>query len=229
MIKSFLGTSVIEFPGKISSVVFIGGCNLRCPFCYNLDLVLPERLEKIPDIPQSEIIKEIKKRKGFIDGVSITGGEPLLSPELPDFIKKIKNEVNIDIKIDTNGTLPGKLKEVLPFVDYISMDIKSSPEKYPAATGGKTKFKNIEESIEIIKGTIDYEFRTTMIPGIVGKNDIKKICKKIKKVKKYVLQNFRNSKTLSPEFSKKEPYRKEHLKETALILDEYAEIVEIRE
>ncbi|MEJ2567384.1 MAG: anaerobic ribonucleoside-triphosphate reductase activating protein [candidate division WOR-3 bacterium] len=229
MIKSFLGTSVIEFPGKISAVVFIGGCNLRCPFCYNLDLVLPERLEKIPDIPQRNIIKELKKRKGFIDGVSITGGEPLISPELPDFIKRIKNEVNIDIKIDTNGMLPEKLKEVLSFVDYISMDIKTSPLKYPLATGNKAEFKDVEKSIEVIKKTTDYEFRTTMVPGIVDKEDIKKICEKIGKVKKYVLQNFRNSKTLSPEFSKKKPYPKEYLKETSLILEDYAEIVEIRE
>jgi pyruvate formate lyase activating enzyme len=229
VIKSFLGTSVIEFPGKISSVVFIGGCNLRCPFCHNLDLVLPERLEKIPDISENEIIEELKKRKGFIDGVSFTGGEPLLSPDLPAFIKKIKEEAKIDIKIDTNGTLPEKLKEVLPFVDYISMDIKSSPKKYSTATGNKTEFKYIEKSIEIIKGTNNYEFRTTMVPGIVDKDDIKKICEKIKKVKKYVLQNFRNTKTLSPEFTEKEPYSEGYLKETALILKDCAELVEIRE
>ena len=228
MIKSFLGTSVIEFPDKISSVVFIGGCNLRCPFCHNLDLVLPELLKRIPDIPQSKIIDELKNRKGFIDGVSFTGGEPLLSPELPDFIKKIKEEVKLDIKIDTNGTLPGKLREVLPFVDYIAMDVKTSPLKYPLATGDKAEFKNVEKSIEIIKETENYEFRTTMVPGIVNKEDIKKICEQTGKVKKYVLQNFRNVKTLSPEFSEIESYTDVYIKETALILEECAETVEIR-
>jgi len=228
MIKSFLGTSIIEFPGKISSVVFIGGCNLRCPYCHNLDLVLPELLKEIPDVPESEIINELKNRKGFIDGVAFTGGEPLLSTKLKGFFKRIKDEVKIDIKLDTNGTQPGKLKEVLPLVDYIAMDVKTSPLKYPLATGGKAEFKNIEKSIGIIKEIKNYEFRTTMVPGIVDKEDVKRICKKIGKVKKYVLQNFRNVKTLSPEFSEMKSYPDGYLKETALILEECAEIVEIR-
>jgi len=229
VIKSFLGTSIIEYPGKIASVVFIGGCNLRCPFCHNLDLVLPERLEKIPDIPENKIIEELKKRKGFIDGVSFTGGEPLLCPGLPDFLKRIKEEVEIDIKVDTNGMLPGKLKEVLPFIDYVSMDIKTSPKKYSLATGNMAEFEDIEESIEIIKGTKDYEFRTTMVPGIVDKDDLKKICRKTKKVKKYVLQGFRNTKTLSAEFSGKAPYPKEYLIESSRLLKDCAELIEVRE
>jgi len=229
VIKSFLGTSVIEFPGKISSVIFIGGCNLRCPFCYNLDLVLPELVKKIPDIPADKIIEELKNRKGFVDGVSITGGEPLLATEISAFIKRVKDEVGIAVKIDTNGTMPEKLKEILPFVDYISMDIKTSPSKYPLATGNKVDFKGIEDSLEIIKGTQNYEFRTTMVPGIVGKEDFVDICKKIKKVKKYVLQGFRNVKTLSPEFSNKEPYPFEYLKDSSVILKDCAELVEIRQ
>lgn len=229
MIKSFLGTSLIEYPGKIAAVVFIGGCNLRCPFCYNLDLVLPELLKKIPDIPENKILEELKKRRGFIDGVSFTGGEPLLFPGMPDFLKRIKKEVEIEIKLDTNGTLPDRLKKVISFVDYISMDIKSSPEKYPLATGEKTTFENVEESIEIIKNTKDYEFRTTMVPGVVEKDDLKEICKKIKKVKKYVLQGFRNTKTLSEEFSRRTPYPKDYLKDSSQLLRNCADVVEIRE
>ncbi len=229
MIKSFLGTSVIEYPGKIACVIFIGGCNLRCPFCHNLDLVLPELLEKIPDIPVEQIIEELKKRKGFIDGVSFTGGEPLLFVGLPDLFKKIKKETGLDIKLDTNGTLPDDLRKILPLVDYISMDIKSSPEKYSAATGNKTTFEKIEESIEIIKGTKSYEFRTTMVPDVVDKDDLKEICTKIDKVQKYVLQNFRNAKTLSPDFSEKTPYPKEYLIEASRLLENCAELVEIRE
>jgi len=229
VIKSFLGTSVIEYPGKIACVIFIGGCNLRCPFCHNLDLVLPELLEKIPDIPVEQIIEELKKRKGFIDGVSFTGGEPLLFVGLPDLFKKIKKETGLDIKLDTNGTLPDDLRKILPLVDYISMDIKSSPEKYSAATGNKTTFEKIEESIEIIKGTKSYEFRTTMVPDVVDKDDLKEICTKIDKVQKYVLQNFRNAKTLSPDFSEKTPYPKEYLIEASRLLENCAELVEIRE
>ncbi len=229
MIKSFLGTSLIEYPGRISSVIFIGGCNLRCPFCYNLDLVIPELVEKIPDIPEEQILEEVKKRKGFIDGVSFSGGEPLLSPEMPDFLARIKEEIGINIKIDTNGTLPDILKTVLPYVDYISMDIKTAPKKYELATGNKVEFEAIEKSIEIIKKTKDYEFRTTMVPGIVDKKDIKKICKRIKKVKKYVLQGFKNTKTISPDFSGILPYTKEYLVETSTILKECADVVKIRE
>jgi pyruvate formate lyase activating enzyme len=229
VIKSFLGTSLIEYPSKISSVVFIGGCNLRCPFCYNPDLVLPELFEKIPDIPAKQIIEELKKRKGFIDGVSFTGGEPLLWTGLPGFIKRIKKEVEIYIKIDTNGMLPDRLKKVLPFVDYVSMDIKTSPEKYPVATGNKTGFEKARESIEIIKGTEEYEFRTTMVPEIVDKKDLQKICKAIGKVKKYVLQGFRNTKTLSPDFSGKSPYPQEYLIEASSILKDCAETIKIRE
>jgi len=229
LIKSFLGTSIIEYPGKIASVVFIGGCNLRCPFCHNLDLVLPELIEKVPDIPAEQVIEDLKKRKGFIDGVSFTGGEPLLFPGLPDFFARIKKELELDIKLDTNGTLPDKLRAVLSDVDYISMDIKTSPIKYPLATGKKAKFEDIEDSIEIIKGTKEYEFRTTMVPGIVEKEDIKKICKKIKKVKRYVLQGFRNAKTLSPEFSEITPYSKEYLMEASELLNDCAELVKVRE
>ena len=229
MIKSFLGTSIIEYPGKIASVVFIGGCNLRCPFCHNLELVLPELIETVPDIPEDEVIEALKKRKGFIDGVSITGGEPLLLPEVPAFLKRIKEEVGLDIKIDTNGTMPDKLKEILPYVDFISMDIKTSPDKYALATGKKASYKDIEESIKIIKDTEAYEFRTTMVPGIVEMEDIKQICQKIKRVKRYVIQGFRNIKTLSPEFSEKIPYPKEYLIETAALLKNCAGIIKVRE
>lgn len=229
MIKSFLGTSIIEYPGKIASVIFLGGCNLRCPFCHNLDLVLPELIEKVPDIPAEQVIEELKKRKGFIDGVSFTGGEPLLFRGLTDFLTRIKKELDLEIKLDTNGTLPDKLRKVLPVVDYISMDIKTSPKKYPLATGKKGKFEDVEDSIEIIKRTKNYEFRTTMVPGIVEKEDIKQICKKIKKVKKYVLQGFRNAKTLDPEFSEIKPYPKEYLMEASEVLRDCAESVKIRE
>ncbi|MEO0292850.1 MAG: anaerobic ribonucleoside-triphosphate reductase activating protein [candidate division WOR-3 bacterium] len=229
MVKSFLGTSLIEYPEKISSVVFIGGCNLRCPFCYNPDLVLPDLLRNLPEIPEDEIIKRLKERKGFIDGVSFTGGEPLLPDRIIPFLKRIKEEVGIYIKVDTNGTLPNKLREALPFVDYISMDIKSSPQKYFLATGQKANFKDVEESIDIIKSTENYEFRTTMVPGIVEKEDIKEICKKIGKVKKYVLQGFKNVKTVSPEFSKIIPYPKEYLWEASSFLKDCAIIVEVRD
>lgn len=229
VIKTFVGTSLIEFPGRIASIVFIGGCNLRCPFCHNPELVLPELITQQPSIPEDEVIEDLKKRKGFIEGVSFTGGEPLLYPGLPDLLKRIKEELGLSIKLDVNGTLPDRLKAVLPYVDFIAMDIKTAPEKYYLATGNGTTFEQIEESIKIIKGTDDYEFRTTMVPNIVDIDDVKEICKRIKRVKKYVLQRYRNGKTLSPEFSNVYPYPKGYLKEVARSIAECAEIVEIRE
>ena len=227
-IKGFTGTSVIEFPERISSVVFIGGCNLRCPFCHNPELVLPELLSQSQDLSEDYIVNELKRRDGFIDGVSFTGGEPLMYQNLPHLLKRIKNELNLKIKIDTNGTNPATLKKVLPFVDYMAMDIKSSPAKYPIATGVKINFGKIIESIEIIKKIKDCEFRTTVVPEIVDIYDIQEICNIIKGAKRYVLQKYRNNKTLSSKFGNVQPYQKGYLEDISEKIQDCAEIVVLR-
>ncbi len=195
MIKGFSGLTLLDFPDTISSIIFIGGCNFRCPICHNPELVLPELLKELPDIDKKDILIEIKKRKGFIDGIVISGGEPLLYDETITLAKEIK-DIGLKVKIDTNGSFPERLNKILPFVDYIAMDIKSSIEKYKEASGIEVDINKILNSIEIVKGFKDYEFRTTVHPKYVDKEDILKIVELIKGAKRFRIQNARGYKNI---------------------------------
>ncbi len=205
-IAFFQKLSLIEYPGKLCGVIFLAGCNLRCQFCYVPHLVLPEKIKEIKAIPEKEIFYFLKERKGFLDAISITGGEPTLNPELPEFIKKIK-EMGYLIEIETNGTNFEMLKDLVDkkLIDYVAVDIKHDFkfEKWYEITGRvltKELFENIKKSINfLLKGKIDYEFRTTLIKEFHKKEDIIEICKKIKKAKVYYLQNFekKESQTIS--------------------------------
>ena len=196
--------SLIEYPGKISAVIFIAGCNLRCQFCYTPDLVLPERIKKIKPIPEEEVFSFLKERKGFLEAVSISGGEPTLNPQFPKFIEKIKN-LKYLVELETNGTNPKMLKELIDkrLVDYVAMDIKHQLvfEKYNEICGKvltKKGFESIKESIGILlEGKVDYEFRTTIMKEFHTKEDILEICKAIRKAKVYFLQNYQKNSTIS--------------------------------
>lgn len=196
MIKGFSGVSLLDFPGNVSSIIFIGGCNFRCPICHNPELVIPELLNELPEIDKEDLIKDIKKRKGFIDGIVITGGEPLIYNETIELAKEIK-EMGFKVKLDTNGSFPERLSKILPFIDYVAMDIKSSLEKYNEAAGVDVNISNILKSIEIIKGFKEYEFRTTIHPEFVNKDDLVKIIDLIKGAKRYRIQNARGFKNIS--------------------------------
>lgn len=213
MIRSLIGTSLIEYPGKISSIIFIGGCNLYCPFCHNPELVRPDLLEEVYGLSHEMVLKELCDREGFIEAVSITGGEPLIYSRIGELVRSIRDQTDLSIKIDTNGTKPRILKSILEYTDYIAMDLKSSPSKYMAATGEKAVFADIRESIDIVKALPEYEFRTTMIPGIVDENDVIELLRQIGPVRKYILQRFYSSKTLSPDFTNIASYQKGYLEE----------------
>jgi pyruvate formate lyase activating enzyme len=230
LIRSLTGTSLIEYPDKISSIIFISGCNLQCPYCHNPELVRPDMLDEEFGLTHEEIIKELLKREGFVEAVTVTGGEPLLYNGIVELIQSIKTRTSLSVKVDTNGTYPRKLKEVLRSVDYIAMDIKSSPSKYQKATGGKAVFSDILDSIDIIMSLPAYEFRTTMVPGIVDRDDVIELLQKIGKVRRYVLQNFHSHKTLSAEFMDMPTYPKGYLEDKASIIREMnlAEEVAIR-
>jgi len=211
--------SLIEYPGKISAVIFTPGCNFRCFFCFVPHLVLPERIKKIKLIPEEEVLSFLKERKKFLEAVAISGGEPTIHRDLPDFIKKIK-EMNYLIELETNGTNPQLLKVLISqkLIDYIAMDIKHDLDfnKYNIITGnvlGKELFENIKKSIKILlEGKIDYEFRTTLMKEFHKKEDIIEICKKIKNSKIYYLQNFEDKgQTLSGR--KFTPFSKEEILE----------------
>lgn len=206
-IKGFQGLSLIDYPERICCVVFTSGCNMRCPFCQNPELVSGD--SKLQD--EDKILEKIIERKGFIDGVVITGGEPTIQKGLVDFCKRIKDG-GFFVKIDTNGLLPDVLKGLIDVVDYISLDIKASFRNYAIACGKEIGVDNIKESLMILKNTkIDYEIRTTCVPGIITEGEIKEIASAIFWTKRFVLQQFRNTKTLDPSFEKIEPYPAEIL------------------
>ena len=184
--------TLLDYPGKVACIVFTGGCNLRCPFCHNGSLV------KKPIANGNmlqEVMEYLRRRKGIMDGVVITGGEPLLQPDLADFIAKVKS-MGYLVKLDTNGALPERLKAVLGCgnVDYIAMDVKSSPEGYNKATGSDIDFENFRKSMEIIKQSgIEHEFRTTAVKGIHEIEDFVAIANLVGKGEKYFIQKFVDS------------------------------------
>lgn len=185
--------TLLDFPGRVACTLFAGGCNFRCPFCHNASLVVGQMTESYSE---EEILSYLKKRKALLDGVCITGGEPLLRPDLKDFIIKIK-ELGYEVKLDTNGSLPEKLSELINegLVDYVAMDVKSSPEKYRVAVGLEHfDTSAVEKSIDILlEGRVDYEFRTTVVSPLHTLDDIDALCRRIKGAKRYFLQNFVDS------------------------------------
>lgn len=219
MIKSFIGTSLIDYPGVLSAVLFFGGCNFRCPFCQNVDLVLPERLKNLEDLDSREVIEMIRKRIKFIDGVTITGGEPTIHKELSSFLEELKERLpTIKVKLDTNGSNPSILFDLIndKLIDYVAVDIKSSFRKYNYATGTQDSFNSVIETINLLLlNNIEYEFRTTVVPKIVDKEDILEIANLLKSSKTYVLQQFRNKETLDPSFRNVEPYPSAYISEIA--------------
>ena len=186
--------TLLDFPGKVACTVFTGGCNFRCPFCHNASLVtkLPEK----PDYSEDEILSFLEKRTGLLDGVAITGGEPLLNPDIADFIRKIRS-MGYAVKLDTNGSFPERLKAIVGegLVDYVAMDIKNRKEKYAETIGLKNlDLSKIEESIEFLKtGAVDYEFRTTVVEQFHTVEDIRAAAEWISGAKRYFLQNFVDS------------------------------------
>ena len=228
MIKGFQKLSLIEYPEKISAIVFLGNCNFKCHFCYNIELV--RDYDKLPDIPEKEILDFLSTRKGLLDGIAITGGEPTLHKELPEFIKKVK-DLGFLVLLETNGSNTEMLKELIDnkLVDYVAMDIKAPLEKYDEITGVKVNKENIQESINIIrKSGLDYEFRTTVIPKHFKEDDALAIGKWLKGSKRYVLQQFRPEKTLNDNYKKMESYAPEKLKELADLIRPFFDFVKVR-
>lgn len=185
--------TLIDYPGKIATTVFTVGCSFRCPFCHNPELVLPEKFPKLNKM-EKEFFEHLEKRKGKLEGVCITGGEPTIQLDIIQFIKKIK-DMGYAVKLDSNGTQPQVLEKIIKekLVDYIAMDIKSSPENYDFATGTKVKIEDIKKSVKMImESGIGYEFRTTVVPGIHCEDDFLKIAEWIGGADYYYLQEYRD-------------------------------------
>ncbi|MCR5333234.1 MAG: anaerobic ribonucleoside-triphosphate reductase activating protein [Bacilli bacterium] len=180
--------SLLDYDEMISIVLFAPGCNFRCPFCHNIEAVVDSKER----IPFDEIMEYLSSRKGVIDAVVISGGEPTLMPELKDRIIKIK-ELGYKIKLDTNGTNPRLLKELIneKLIDYVAMDVKNSIEKYPLTTGIHGNFDVVVESINLLKeGKVDYEFRTTLVDEFHSEKTIKDMGELVKGAKKLYLQKY---------------------------------------
>lgn len=186
--------TLLDYPGKVACTLFTGGCNFRCPFCHNARLVTEIDLSNVYD--EAEILDFLKKRTGLLDGVCVTGGEPLLGNETADFLEKVK-KLGFFVKLDTNGSFPDKLRRIteLGLADYVAMDVKNSKEKYSDTVGIKNfDIGPIEESVAFLKeGKTDFEFRTTVVRQFHTVEDIGKIGEWIGGAKRYFLQNFNDS------------------------------------
>lgn len=221
----------IDYPGKIACTVFTMGCNFRCSFCQNSQLVLPDKIKKLKEISEKKFFSFLKERKEFLEGVVICGGEPTIYQELPDFAREIK-KLGYLVKLDTNGSNPKMLKNLIEekLVNYISLDIKAPKEKYDIVCGKKIEIEKIERSIEILKrGEIDYEFRTTLVPTLIEKKEVLKIAKWVSPAKKYCLQNFHPQNTIDSKFEKIKPFETEYLLKIKEIISPLFEVCEIRE
>ena len=194
LINGFQKLTILDYPGKVACIVFTPGCNFRCPFCHNASLVT--HIDKDTYLDVDEVLSYLKKRQGLLDGVVITGGEPLLQDGIEEFIAEIK-ALGYCVKLDTNGSFPEKLISIVEkgLVDYVAMDIKNSKEKY-AETIGVDDFDitPIEKSVEfLLQNKVDFEFRTTIVDGFHTLDDIQDIVVWIKGTHKYFLQNFVDS------------------------------------
>lgn len=209
-IKGIQKTSLIDYPDRISTIIFLSGCNFRCPYCQNPDLI--KNPDKFPTIKEDKLINFLEKRKKWVDAIVVTGGEPLLYNLMP-FLKKLK-EKGFFIKLDTNGSNPKQLKEIISkeLVDYIAMDVKAPLENYNKVAGVKVDLASIKQSINlIINSGIDYEFRMTVLTKLHSEEDILKTAKQLKGAKKFYLQQFSPKVTLDSSFKKAKPFKKEEI------------------
>lgn len=211
-IKGFVPNSLVDWDGKVSAVIFLGGCNFRCRFCSNKELVLGP--DKINSMAFENIQNYLEKNKDFVDGIVITGGEPCLNKDLPSLCRLIK-DLGLKVKIDTNGSCPEILQELLDkkLVDFAAMDIKTCFEKYKELTNAEIDIEKIKKSIELATKFPDYEFRITMFPDI-KKEDLIKIAEYLKEKKAnkaFFIQQFRPDECLDEKAEKTKPYNKAEL------------------
>lgn len=210
-IKGFIETSFLDWKECLSSVIFLGGCNFRCPYCHNKELVINH--EALEDIPMEYIIATLRKYQKWVDKVVITGGEPTVSASLLGLISQLKREKML-IKLDTNGSNPQILKSLVNerFVDYVAMDVKGPIDQYSMWTGVNVDAKRIQESIEfLLEDNIDYEFRMTVVPFLHREDDIYEVASFIKDAKKFFIQEFRPGCTLNPAYEHMDPFPQEKI------------------
>ena len=224
--------TLIDYPGKVACTLFLFGCNFRCGFCHNPELVLDSN--NLKEYSEEEVLDFLEKRKKYLDGVCITGGEPLISLE-KEFLKKIK-DLGYEVKIDTNGSFPEKLQEFIEsgLVDFVAMDIKTSKENYSRVVGVDVNLDKIEKSIKIISKLLDYEFRTTVVKRFHDVREMKELIAGLScwvggKIKRFVLQGFKKEdKLIDESFKKEEDVDEDYLLELKKVCAGCCEDVVIR-
>jgi pyruvate formate lyase activating enzyme len=215
--------SLIDYPGKVASVLFTPGCNLRCPFCHNWRIVVDP---KPPFLQETTAIELLESRKKYVDAVVVTGGEPTMHKELPRFLAKLKLK-GFFVKLDTNGFYPNVLEECLGNVDYVAMDVKTCAEKY--AVLGAKETSGLLRSLELLKtGKVPYEFRTTIVPELVMPEDIVHIGDLVKGAKTHAFQQFVPNDLLDKKYELLNPYLPERICEFAEVMKRYAQNVVVR-
>jgi pyruvate formate lyase activating enzyme len=228
-IRGLQKVSLIDYPGSICSTLFVGGCNLRCLFCHNRDLVLNPG--ELPVVEESVIMEFLAEKGSLLDGICISGGEPTLHDDLIDLIIKIK-KMGLKVKLDTNGTRPDVIINLLDreLLDYIAVDIKAPLEKYALVVGDNVDLSRVDQTIDLLKNSlVGHEFRTTVVPGLLDENDILSIAKRLAGCRKYVLQQFRpQDSMIDPSLISVKPYSRESIEMLADSCREYIEDVQLR-
>jgi pyruvate formate lyase activating enzyme len=215
--------SLIDYPNKIASVLFTPGCNLRCGFCHNWRIAVDP---KPPFLQEAVALQILESRKKYVDAVVVTGGEPTMHKELPQFLAKLKKR-GFQVKLDTNGFYPDVLEECLQSVDYVALDVKTSLEKYKLL--GAKSTSGFLRTVEMLKtGKVAYEFRTTVVPELITAEDMTRICELVKGVKTHAFQQFMPQDTLDKRFEGLKPYAPEVINEFAGTMKNYAENVILR-
>lgn len=228
-IRGLFKTSLVDYPGKVSAVIFTGGCNLRCGYCHNPELAL--NFPALEKIEEGDVLVFLEKRKGLLDGITVSGGEPAIDRGLIPFLEKVRS-LGLSVKLDTNGFFPRVISECIEkkLLDYVALDVKTSPEKYPALTGKPVDFSDVLSTLNILReSSVDYEIRTTCVPGYITVDDINKIGKAAGRVKNYYLQQFVNRNILIDSGIKLlAPYTVDYLKELKSVAEKFSDFCAIR-
>lgn len=228
-IKGLEKFSPKDYPGVMSSTLFLGSCNFRCPFCHNAGLVLNP--DDIPTFPMEYFIDFLESRKGWLEGICITGGEPLVHPDLADLLTLLK-ERELLVKLDTNGSFPSRLEDLIEksLIDSIAMDVKAPLERYEEVTRTSVDAKKIRKSIDIIMHSgLDYMFRITAVPGLIDEEGMEKIGRMLEGAEVFQIQQFVPVNTLDPSFEHIKPFKREEMQALASRVEVFFSEVKIEE
>lgn len=229
-IGGLIKTTLVDFPARVATSIFLQGCNYRCGFCHNPGMI-PAGLPADPVDPE-EVHQLLARRHGLLDGLCISGGEPLMQGAgLEDFIRRVKTESGVAVKLDTNGSFPERLSRLLDqqLVDYVALDIKAPPELYGRATGGRGEFGPVGQSVDILRGhDAAFELRTTLVPGLAGPEQLSGICQQVGGTGTYVLQRFRPEVTLDEDSATLAPFTAAQADDLAVLCQPHFDRVLLR-